>query len=161
MLGTWIGRKQDVQQRTKRGRYALMTIKKRLKNTTLSKKTQAMIVQMVVESTMLFNCETRAWQKKEVRELQRVIDQGYRYIWMDKRGGPALKQMEGKRMNMWGVRRALGVRSMQARIEERVLRRIGHVLRMDNNRPTKQITLGWYTPLATPTPQRKARHGTI
>ena len=138
-----------------------MTIKKRLKNTTLSKKTQAMIVQMVMESTMLFNCETRAWQKKEVRELQRVIDQGYRYIWMDKRGGPALKQMEGKRMNMWGVRRALGVRSMQARIEERVLRRIGHVLRMDNNRPTKQITLGWYTPSVTPTPRRKARHGTI
>ena len=161
MLGTWIGRKQDVQQRTKRGRYALMTIKKRLKNATLSKKAQAMIVQMVVESTMLFNCETRAWQEKEIRELQRAVDQGYRYIWMDKRGGPALKHMEGKRMNMWGVRRALGVRSMQARIEERVLRWIGHVLRMDNNRPTKQITLGWYTPSVTPTPQRKARHGTI
>ena len=25
MRGTWIGRKQDVQQRTRRGRYALMT----------------------------------------------------------------------------------------------------------------------------------------
>ena len=34
MLRTWIGRKQDVQQRTKRGRYALITIKKKLKNTT-------------------------------------------------------------------------------------------------------------------------------
>ena len=33
ILGTWIGRKQDVQKRTKRGRYVLITIKKRLKNT--------------------------------------------------------------------------------------------------------------------------------
>ena len=161
MLGTWIGRKQDVQQRTKRGRHALMTIKKRLENTTLSRKTQAMVIQVVVESTMLFNCETRAWQKKEIGELQRVVDQGYRYIWMDKRGGPALKQMEEKRVNMWGVRRKLGIRSMQAKIEERVLRRIGHVLRMDNNHPTKQITLGWYAPPVILRPERKPRHGTI
>ena len=80
---------------------------------------------------------------------------------MDKRGGPALKQMEEKRVNMWGVRRQLGIRSMQAKIEERVLRRIGHVLRMDNNRPMKQITLGWYAPPVAPTPERKQRHGTI
>ena len=29
---------------------------------------------------------------------------------------------------MWGVGRALGVRSMQAKVEERVLRWMGHVL---------------------------------
>ena len=138
-----------------------MTIKKRLKKTTLSRKTQAMVIQVIVESKILFNCETRAWQKKEIGELQRVVDQGYRNIWMDKRGGPALKQMEEKRVNMWGVRIKLGIRSMQAKIEERVLRRIGHVLRMDNNRPTKQMTLGWYAPPVTPTPERKLRHGTI
>ena len=34
-----------------------------------------------------------------------------------------------------GVRRNLGVRSLQAQIEESVLRWIGHVLRMDNNQP--------------------------
>ena len=112
-----------------------MTIKKRLKNTKSSRKTQAMVIQVVVESRMLFNCETRAWQKKEIGERQRVVDQGYRYIWMDKRGGLVLKQMEEKRVNMWGVRRKLGIRSIQAKIEERALRRIGHVLRMDNNRP--------------------------
>ena len=78
-----------------------MTIKKRLKNTTLSRKTQAMVIQVVVEATMLFNYETRAWQKKEIGELQRVVNQGYRYILMDKSGGPALKQMEEKRVNMW------------------------------------------------------------
>ena len=80
---------------------------------------------------------------------------------MDKRGGLAFKQMEEKRVSMWGIKRDLGVRSMQAKIEERVLRLVGHVLHMDNNHPTKQITLGWYTPSVTPTPERKARHGTI
>ena len=80
---------------------------------------------------------------------------------MDKRGGPALKQMEEKRVNMWGVSRKLGIRSMQAKIEERVLRRIGHILRMDNNRPMKQITIRWYAPPVTPTPESKPRHSTI
>ena len=161
MLGTWVGRRQDLNQRKKRGRHALMTIKKRLKNSKLAKKTQAMIIQAVVESTMTFNCETRAWRKKEIREIQKIVDQGYRFVWMNKKRGPALKQMEENKVNMWGVRRSLGVRSMEAKIEERVLRRIGHVQRMDNNRPTKRITLGWYVLPVTPTPQRKPRHGTL
>ena len=128
MLGTWVGRRQDLEQRKKRGRYALITIKKKLKNSRLTKTTQAMIIQAVVESTMTFNCEIRAWQKKEIREMQKIADQGYRYVWMNKKKGPALKQMEEKQVNMWGVRKSLGVRSMQAKTEERVLRRIGHVL---------------------------------
>ena len=52
---------------------------------------------------------------------------------------------------MWEVR-SFGVRSIQAKIEERVLRRIGHVLRMENNRLTKRITLGWYVAPMIPTP---------
>ena len=68
MLGTWVGRRQDLDQRKKRGRYALMTVKKRLINSRLAKTTQAMIIQAVVESTMTFNCEIRAWQMKEIRE---------------------------------------------------------------------------------------------
>ena len=138
-----------------------MTTKKILKNTTLIRKALAMIVQKVVESTTLFNCETRVCKKKEIKELQSVVDQGYSYIWMYRRGEPALKQMEEKRVNVWGVRRDFGVRSMQGKMEEGVLRRICHVLHMDNNRPTRQITLGWYTLSITPTPERKAKHGTI
>ena len=91
---------------------------------------------------MLFNCEKRAWQRKEIRDLQRLLDQVYRYTWMDKRRGPALKQMEETKINMLGVRRDLGVRSMEAKTEDKVLRPIGHILSTDNNRPTKQITLG-------------------
>ena len=57
--------------------------------------------------------------------------------------------------------RKLGIRLMQVKIEERVLRRIGHVLQIDHNRLTKQITLGWHAPTVKPTPERKPRHGTI
>ncbi len=64
-------------------------------------------------------------------------------------------------MNLWAVRRSFGVRSMQAKIEERVMRRIGHILRMEKNHPTKRITLGWYVPLLATTPQRRPRHGRL
>ena len=32
---------------------------------------------------------------------------------------------------------------------------------MENTRPTKRVTLGWYVPPVTPTPERKPRHGTL
>ena len=89
---------------------------KRLKNSKLTKKTQAMINQAIVESTMTFNYETRAWHKKEIRAMQRTIDQGYRYVWVNKKGGPVLMQMEEKLVNILGVRRSFGVRSMHAKI---------------------------------------------
>ena len=87
--------------------------------------TQAMIIQVVVESTMKFNSEIRAWQKKEIREMQKIVNQGYTYVQMDKKKGSAIKQMEGKQVNVWGVRKSLVGRSLQAKILERVLRRIG------------------------------------
>ena len=69
---------------------------KRLKNPKLTKKTQAMIIQAIVESTMAFNYETRAWHKKEIRSMERIIEEGYRYVWVNTKGGPVLKQMEEK-----------------------------------------------------------------
>ena len=77
----------------------------------------------------------------------------------EERTGP--KQMEERQLNMWGVKRSLGVRSLQAKIEERVLRRIGYVLRLENARPTKRVTFGLYVPPVTPTSERKPRHGTL
>ena len=97
-----------------------MTIKKRLKTPMLTKTAQEMIIQAVVESRMTFNCEMRALQKKDVREMQKIEDHGYHYVGISKKKGPAIKQMEEKQVNMWGVK-SLGVRSLQAKIEERLL----------------------------------------
>ena len=103
------------------GGNALLTIKKRFEDSMLTKTTKAMIIQTVIESTMTFNCEIKAWQKKEIRKMQKVMNQGYRYLWINKKKGPALKQMEGRKVSMLEVRRNLGVMLLKGKIEERVL----------------------------------------
>lgn len=52
--------------------------------------------------------------------------------------------MEENHVNMYDVRCVLGVKSVAWKIEKRVLERIGHVLRMGNERVTKAAVLGWY-----------------
>ena len=103
------------------GGNALLTIKKRFEDSMLTKTTKAMIIQTVIESTMTFNCEIKAWQKKKIRKMQKVMNQGYRYFWINKKKGAALKQMEGRKVSILGVRRNLGVRLLKGKIEERVL----------------------------------------
>ena len=44
---------------------------------------------------------------------------------------------------MYGIRESLGVDSVRLKVERRALERIGHVLRMPNDRLTKRVTLGW------------------
>ena len=59
---------------------------------------------------------------------------------------------------MYGVRRELEVDSIETKITKRSLQRIGHVLRMDNSRLAKQVTLGWP---ANREPTRKRNQTTI
>ena len=61
---------------------------------------------------------------------------------------------------MFGVRKQLTIDSMELKIEKRHLIRIGHILRMDNNRLTKQLVLDWPAP-ETSDQHRKARQATI
>ena len=112
--------------------------------TRLSRKTQDAIVETVVESSVLFDCGIRPWRIGEITKLQRVVDEAYRYSWSRKNKGPIKQQMEKENINMFGVRKELNVASLRFRIEKRNLQRIGHILRMDNSRTIKQVTLGWY-----------------
>ena len=52
--------------------------------TRLSRKTQAAIMETVVESSVLFDCGIRPWRISEVNKLQRVVDEAYRHIWSRK-----------------------------------------------------------------------------
>ena len=45
------------------------------------------------------------------------------------------------------VKTRLEVRSVKWKVEKRVLKRIGHVFRMRNDRLTKVIVLGWWEEL--------------
>ena len=45
---------------------------------------------------------------------------------------------------MLGIRQMLGIESLRAKIAIRSLQRMGHLLRMPNDRLTKRVCLGWY-----------------
>ena len=117
-------------------------LRKRLKNAKLSKRHQAKIVELCLESSSLFNCSIKPWHAAKIRKLQRYVDKLYRYIWSNKKKQP-LREMQEKGVNMFQVRKTLGVGSLELKIEKQTLERLRHVLRLKNDRVVKQITLGW------------------
>ena len=142
MLGSYIGVEEDTKQRIKRAGMAWAKVKSRLKGSKLSKKMQARIVEACVESTMLFDCQTRTWRIGEMKKLQSVMDRKYRFIW-SRKTMPPLIQMQQEQVNMQDVRNQLGVKTIRWKIEKRVYERIGHIMRMDDSRHVKAVTLGW------------------
>ena len=142
MLGSWLGPEEDLKQRKKRGWAAWTKIKSQLKGSRLSKTCQAKITQACVESTMLFDCQVRTWHLREIKTLQSSVDRMYRYIWSNKRG-PPLIQMQQEGVNMQDIRSEFGIKSLRLKIEKRCLERIGHIMRMEDDRLVKAVTLGW------------------
>ena len=146
VLGCYLGEGEDIRQRLKRAGYTWMKVRRQLKGAKVSKRVQARVVEACVESTLLFDCQARTWQLREVKQLQQSMDRKYRHIWSNKREPPLIQmQREGK--NMYDVRRELGVRSVRQKIEKRVLERIGHVMRMEDTRLVKASVLGWWEEL--------------
>lgn len=143
MLGCWMGPKEDGRNRIKRANGLWHKVKAQLKNSRVSKRMQARIVEACVESGLLFDCSVRTWWIADIKKLQSWIDRCYRYIWSNKHE-PPLRQMEREGQNMQDIRNRLGVRSVRWKIEKRVLERIGHVMRMEDGRITKAAVLGWF-----------------
>ena len=80
MLGVYLGRKEEISQRLRRGALILARIRKRFTKSRLSKSTQGLVLDTCVDSTMLFNCNTRPFYKSEVKRLQKAMDRRYRLI---------------------------------------------------------------------------------
>ena len=146
MLGTYIGFKEDVKQRTKRAGAAWAKAKSRLKGSKMSKRLQARVIEACVESTLLFDCQARTWQVLEIKQLQKTVDKMYRYVW-SRKTKPPLVQMQEEHKNMQDLRNELGVKSVRWKIEKRCLERIGHVMRMEDSRTVKAVVLGWLAEL--------------
>ena len=142
VLGSWMG-EGDINMRKRRAGMLWGRVKEWLKGTCLSKRWQARVVEACVESSLLYDCQARVWYKRDIRKLQQWMDRCYRYVWSDRNGEP-LRQMQERGVNMYDVRFRLGVKSVRWKIEKRVLERIGHVIRMGNERTTKAVVLGWY-----------------
>ena len=146
VLGSWVGTKADVKNRIKRAGGLWGKVKSWLKGSKMSKRSQGRVVEACVESSLLYDSQARVWYGRDIKKLQKWIDRCYRYVWSDRNGEP-LRQMERKGVNMQDIRSCLGVKSIRWKIEKRVLERIGHVLRMGNERLTKAVVLGWYEAL--------------
>ena len=114
MLGYYMGLEEDNKQRRKRARMAWTKVRKRLKGTKLSKKMQAGIIEACVESTLLFDCQTRSWYKGEIKKLQSQMDKMYRWVW-SKKIKPPLIQMQGEHVNMQDIRNDLNIKSIRHR----------------------------------------------
>ena len=143
VLGSWVGTKADIKNRIKRAGSLWGRVKSWLKGSKMSKRSQGRVVEACVESSLLYDSQVRVWYSRDINKLQKWVDKCYRYVWSDRNGEP-LRLMERKGMNMQDVRRCLRVKSLRWKIEKRVLERIGHVLRMGNERLTKAVVLGWY-----------------
>ena len=146
MLRCWMGNTEDLKQRKARAGKAWFKVKQQLKRSRLHKRTQARIVQACVESAILFDCHTRVWNKKDIKSLQSWMDRCYRHIWSNKREAP-LRQMQREGTNMQDVRNHLGIRSLHLKIEKRVMKRMGLVLRMPDESTTKIALLEWFAEL--------------
>ena len=142
MLGSWLGPEEDIKQRKKRAGAAWAKIKSQLKGSRLSKKCQARVTQACAESALLFDCQVRTWQAGEIKKLQSFVDRMYRYIWSNKTK-PPLIQMQEVGKNMQDIRTELGIKSIRWKIEKRCLERLGHIMRMEDDRIVKAVTLGW------------------
>ena len=97
MLGCWIGADEDVKNRIRRAGMLWNKVKKQLKHTRLSKRTQARIFEACVESGLLFDCATRTWYVKDTKKLQQWVDKCIRYIWSRKTEPPSDKWKEKAR----------------------------------------------------------------
>ena len=146
MLGTLIGKTEDRNARTKRGSQAWFKVKKWLWKSTLSKRTKALIVQGVVEASLLFDSNVRSWSATDTDKLQSIADRCYRFVWNNGKAG-ALLRMQNEGINSFQIRKDLGIESIRTKVEIRALQRLGHVLRMPDCRAVKKIVLGnWAEP---------------
>ena len=134
-------RTRHLQWTIKRAGKLWARVRPQLLNSKMTKRQQAVVVQTCLESGLLFDVATRSLQKGEIKKFQHWIDRRYRYIWSHKKE-PPLKTMQRVQKNMQDVRSSLGIKSIRWKVEQRSLQRIGHVMRMTNDRPHEESDPG-------------------
>ena len=91
--------------------------------------------------------------------MQTFVDKKYRYIWSKKNGEP-LRKIQKQGVNMADIRRELKVSTIRNKIEKAHLLRMGHILRVSDDRLAKQAVLGWNQDLVDLHKSRKERQTT-
>ena len=104
--------------------------------------------------------EVRSFYKSEVKQLQNAMNRRYRLIWSTGNKEPLI-EMEGKHVNMWDVRRQLGVERIRKKIEIAHFRRIVYVLRLLDDRLVKGMVLGRNAKLEDRTKAKRRQQTTL
>ena len=115
-------------------------VRKWLWKSALLKRTRIIVVQAVVESSMLFDCNFRSWSVTDTTKIQSVVDKVYRFVWNNDKG-QTLTRMQNESeyvRDQEATRHCLRTK----KIEMRALYRFGNVLRLPNDRLTKKVVLG-------------------
>ena len=92
--------------------------------------------------------------------MQTFVDKKYRYIWSEINGEP-LKQLLEQGIIMADIRKTLEVSTIRSKIEKSHLMRMGHILRMSDDKIVKQAVLGWNQDLENLKKSRKKRQTTV
>ena len=80
--------------------------------------------------------------------------------WSDKIGEP-LRQMQKQGINMADIRKELKMSTIRNKIEKAHLMRMGHILRMSDDRLVKQAVLGWNQDLEDLHKSQRKRQTTV
>ena len=75
---------------------------------TLSNRTKNLIVQGVIEASILFYSNVRSWSATGTEKLQSVAERCYRFMWNNGKAGALLK-MQDIAVNSFQVRKVLGI----------------------------------------------------
>ena len=73
VLGSWLGAVADGRNRIKRASKLWWQVKSWLKQSKLSRRWQARVVEACVESSLLYDCQSRVWGDEEDAEMDRQV----------------------------------------------------------------------------------------
>ena len=75
-----MGSNEDVRQRIRRARTIWGRVEVCLRESRLTRKWKARIVEATFGSSLVYDCQERVWWKRDLNSLQRWIDKCSRYI---------------------------------------------------------------------------------
>ena len=94
VLGSWLGAEADRKNRIKRAGRLWGQVKGWLRGSRMSKRGQARVVEVCVESSLLYDCQARVWYRRNLKALQSWMDKCYRLVWSGGRGQPLRRMQE-------------------------------------------------------------------
>ena len=77
VLGSWLGEEADIRNRTRRAGMLWARVKSWLRESRMSKRWQARVVEACVESRLMYDCQSRVWYKRGIR-IQSWMDRCYK-----------------------------------------------------------------------------------